>query len=251
MEFKSFITNLVFPPKCANCGKLLEIDITKGITEPLCVSCNRHFENEKLRECSECGLLLSFCRCMPSLMKKAQCEGLIKLISYNPTGHSAPVNNVVYSVKHRKNSALINYLTFQLRASIITEMRVRGLSPEDCIITYMPRSLENLAEYGFDQGYSLARALSSDMGIPLVRCFNRRALGREQKGLGEYERRLNMNSAYVQRSVQSEVKGKTVLIVDDIVTTGSSMSSCVRMLHSMGADCVIGVCIGRTEKNKK
>ena len=60
-----------------------------------------------------------------------------------------------------------------------------------------------------------------------------------------------MNSAYVQRSAGEAVKGKTVILVDDIVTTGASMSSCTKLLHLMGADAVIGMCIGYTEKKKK
>jgi ComF family protein len=251
MGFAELILNLVFPPKCANCGKLLDVDVTKRVSEPLCEQCNRHFENEKSRECPDCGLMLRFCRCMPGTMKKAQCEGLIKLISYSPTGHSASVNNVIYSVKHRKNRALLDYLTFQLRSSVITEMRVRELLPKDCLVTYMPRSLENKAEDGFDQGLAMARALSREMGIPLLHAFRRRASARVQKNLKGYERRLNMMSAYAPRRVGDAVRGKTVFLVDDIVTTGSSMSACVKMLHSMGADCVIGVCIGYTEKLKK
>ncbi len=251
MKALNLIENLIFPPKCANCGRLLDVELTKRVREPLCPSCNRCFENEKSRECEICGLSLRFCRCMPHTMKRAGCDGLIKLISYSPTGHSSQINNIIYSVKHQRNGALLDFLSFQLRSSLITEMRVRGLSPEDCVITYLPRSYKNKAADGFDQGLSLARVISKDMGIPLVHCFRRRFYVREQKNLGRVERRLNMNSAYVQRSVGEAVKGKTVILVDDIVTTGASMSSCTKLLHFMGADAVIGMCIGYTEKKKK
>ena len=122
--------------------------------------------------------------------------------------------------------------------------------PSDCVITYLPRSHKNKANSGFDQGYELAKALSRQTGIELVRCFDRKMGSVEQKNLNTYERRLNMKSAYKTRDVEDKIKDKTVILVDDIVTTGSSMASCTRLLFSMGAFSVIGICIGLTEKKK-
>ena len=115
----------------------------------------------------------------------------------------------------------------------------------------MPRSHKNKSKDGFDQGFELAKSLSRITGIELVRCFDRRIGVEEQKNLNQYERRLNMKSAYKPRSVEDKIKDKTVILVDDIVTTGASMASGSRLLFSMGAFAVIGVCIGTTEKEKK
>ena len=138
-----------------------------------------------------------------------------------------------------------------MRKPLIAEMRATGLMPKDCLITFLPRSHKNKANDGFDQGFELAKALSKCTGIELVRCFDRRVGVEEQKNLNMYERRLNMKSAYKPRNVGDKIMDKTVILVDDIVTTGASMASGARLLFSMGAFSVIGVCIGTTEKVKK
>jgi ComF family protein len=140
----------------------------------------------------------------------------------------------------------------QMRKPLIAEMRATGLMPKDCLITFLPRSHKNKAKDGFDQSFRLAKALSLATGIKFVNCFDRKIKTDEQKNLNLYERQLNMNSAYKPRNVENEVEGKTVILVDDIVTTGSSMAACARIAYSMGAYAVMGICLGYTEKiNKK
>ena len=60
-----------------------------------------------------------------------------------------------------------------------------------------------------------------------------------------------MSSAYELLDVDDKIKDKTVILVDDIVTTGSSMAACARLLYSGGAYSVFGVGIGITEKKQK
>ena len=250
MNVKYLLKNLLFPPKCSNCDELLDVELDKRATDTLCPSCRIHYENEKKRECAFCGLEMRFCRCMPQNLQKAQCSALLKLISYRPHDDSFPIRSFVYSVKRNDNEIYFDFVAEQLRELLITEMRASSLLPDDCVITFLPRAFKNKVEHGFDQGYSLARSLSYITGIKLVDCFDRNIFVKEQKNLNQYERRLNMRSAYTPKSVEDKIKDKTVIIVDDIVTTGSSMATGARMVYSLGAYDVIGVCIGLTEKEK-
>lgn len=250
MGFIDLATNLIFPPKCANCKELISSDITKKQIDPLCPTCRMNFENEKQRECNRCGLMMKFCRCMPKNMSRAQCSSLLKLVSYRPQGNDMAIRNFIYSVKHSNNKVTFDFIAEQMRELLISEMRGASLLPSDCVITFLPRSHQNKANDGFDQGYELAKSLARVMGIPMVKCFNRKLIAQEQKNLNQYERRLNMKSAYTPCEVEDEIKDKTIILVDDIVTTGASMASGARLLFAMGAFSVIGVCIGTTEKTK-
>ena len=245
------IQNLLFPPKCANCGELLDIELNKRVTSPLCPACRKHFEEEKSRECSICGLAMKFCSCMPKQMQKAQCTTLLKLIPYRANDESLTIRNFVYSVKHVNNRITFDFIAEQMREQLIAEMRSKSLMPQDCVITFLPRSKKNKLNDGFDQSYELARALSRITGIELVNCFERELFAKEQKNLNRFERRLNMSSAYKARNVRDKVRDKTLILVDDIVTTGSSMASCARIGSELGAYEVMGVCLGLTEKNNK
>lgn len=243
-------SNLLFPPHCANCGELLDVSLLEKVREPLCPVCRIHYENEKARECTRCGLSMKFCACMPKNMERAQCTALLKLISYRAYDGEMPIKNFIYSIKHSNYRATFDFLAHQMREILISEMRAKDLMPSDCVITFLPRSSKNKAEDGFDQGLALARALSRATGIELVDCFRRNLFSNEQKKLNQYERRLNMSSAYTPRDVDERITDKTVILVDDIVTTGASMASCARLAYSMGAYAVMGVCVGYTEKEK-
>jgi competence protein ComFC len=118
------------------------------------------------------------------------------------------------------------------------------------VITHLPRSHKNKAKDVFDQSYMLAKSLSKVTGIEFLPCFKRRLVAKEQKSLNSFERRLNMRSAYTLRDIDEEIKDKTVILVDDIVTTGSSMASCARLLYSKGAFAVMGISVGLTRKEK-
>ena len=252
MKANNVIINLLFPPKCANCNELLDIKLTEKHIDPLCPTCRLHYETEKQRECNVCGLSMKFCRCMPQNMQKAQCTALLKLISYRTNDENMPIRDFVYSIKHRDNRVSFDFIAEQMRQLLIAEMRAANLLPNDCIITFLPRSHKNRANDGFDQSLRLAKALSRVTGIEFVNCFSRRIKTNEQKNLNVYERRLNMRSAYKPRDVEDRIKNKTVILVDDIVTTGASMASCARIVYSMGAYAVMGICLGYTEKiNKK
>ena len=250
MKAITVIENLIFPPRCANCGELLDISLSEKRIDPLCPTCRLHYENEKDVECDRCGLTMKFCRCMPKMMQSAQCTALWKLISYRSQDNSYPIRQFVYSIKHTKEGRSFDFIAEQFKELLIPEMRASELLPSDCVITYLPRSHKNKAKDGFDQSYMLAKALSKITGIEFLPCFNRRFITKEQKGLNRFERRLNMRSAYALRDIEEEIKDKTVILVDDIVTTGSSMASCARLLYSRGAFAVMGVCVGLTRKEK-
>ena len=251
MKINNVILNLLFPPKCANCNELIDISLTEKHIDPFCPTCRLHFENEKQRECKICGLAMEFCRCMPKNMQKAQCVSLLKLISYRTNDDNLPIRNFVYSIKHSDYKVSFDFVAEQMRKPLIAEMRALNLMPSDCVITFLPRSHKNKAKDGFDQSLCLAKSLSKVTGIEFVNCFNRRIRSDEQKKLNVYERRLNMNSAYKPRNIGDKLKNKTVILVDDIVTTGSSMASCARIAYSIGAYAVMGVALGYTEKINK
>ncbi len=251
MGFVQLVENLIFPPKCANCGELLGIELTKKQIDALCKDCRAQLEAEKAIECQRCGLQMQFCRCMPRKMEKAQCAALLKLVLYRPSDDKMKIKPFIYSIKHSRNRASFRFVAEQMRGLLIPEMRAYSLAPADCVITYMPRSHKNKAQDGFDQGLEMAKELSLITGIALVRCFKRKIFSKQQRDLNRFERQLNMSSAYSSLDIEDAVKDKTVILVDDIVTTGSSMAACARLLYSVGAYSVLGVSIGITEKKQK
>lgn len=247
----TLLGNLIFPPKCASCGGLIEFRIARRSPSALCIACRRQLEKEKARECPRCKRAMSKCRCMPPPLDRAQCLSLLKLVAYEPHTGNEAVNKYLFTVKRYACKLDIIFSAEQLRARLIEEMRENYLLPDDCLITYMPRSEKNISVYGYDQGKALATELSKITGIELVECFARKPANSDQKRLGEFERRMNMNSSYLPLDVKDKVSNKTVVIVDDIVTSGSTMASCVRMLSALDAYASVGLCLAKTVTGKK
>lgn len=113
-------------------------------------------------------------------------------------------------------------------------IRDQDLPKMDCV-TWAPLSRKRLRERGFDQAELLARWTASELGVPLVSTLKKARHTAAQSGLkDEAARRANALGAYQVRS-DTGLKGKTILLVDDVVTSGATLSECARLLRQEGA----------------
>ena len=99
-----------------------------------------------------------------------------------------------------------------------------GSCHEDAVIAWIPRRGSSVFKYGFDHMSRVARALSKKTGVPWQRLIKRSFAGAEQKSLTGKQRRINADrSLHMMKG--ADVSGKTVLLIDDIVTSGASLSA--------------------------
>lgn len=108
----------------------------------------------------------------------------------------------------------------------------------------VPLSPTRLRERGYNQAYFLGRPLAYAIQKPLqsdMLIKNRET--RTQVGLSALERRLNVDGAFSSRS--NLVRYKTILVIDDVTTTGSTISACAKALLEAGASAVYGLTLAR------
>ena len=121
------------------------------------------------------------------------------------------------------------------------------------LITWVPVSARRLRQRGYDQVELLARAVSAELGIPAIRTLEKFRDNRPNSGLADpAQRRANVLGVY--RPVQPErFRGKRVLLLDDIVTTGATASECARILLTAGAGEILfgAVAASGTTSSKK
>lgn len=114
-------------------------------------------------------------------------------------------------------------------------------------ITWVPLSSRRKHSRGYDQAQLLALELSRRTGIPCVRLLRKIRNNPAQSGTGgRAERKANVAGLY--RAVSpDQIAGKRILLVDDIVTTGATLSECASMLRKTGAAdvCAVTVACGR------
>lgn len=101
-------------------------------------------------------------------------------------------------------------------------------------ITSVPISSERRKIRGYNQSELLARSVSQCLSVPYDDCLVKIKNNREQHKLSEKERFKNVLGVYQVENAE-KISGKSVLLVDDIVTTGATLSACAAMLYQNGA----------------
>ena len=115
------------------------------------------------------------------------------------------------------------------------------------IITWVPLSRKRLRKRGYDQARLLAEELSRISGVGCCRLLQKTRNNPAQSGTGGAEkRRANVSGVYTALKPE-KIKGKSILLVDDIVTTGATLSECARVLISAGAREVKAVTVARKQ----
>ena len=112
-------------------------------------------------------------------------------------------------------------------------------------ITWVPLSRRRLRRRGYDQARLLAEDLAGRTGLPCAPLLQKRRHNRAQSVTGSAEkRRKNVKGVYAAPDADA-VRGKRVLLVDDIVTTGATLSECASVLRKAGAKEVCAVTVAR------
>ena len=122
-----------------------------------------------------------------------------------------------------------------------------GCLPRPDVIIAVPQHPEHLRRRGYNQAHELAKALHGLSGVPLgTRMLARPVPGKEQEQLNAMARRSNVRHSF---AAEPAVNGLRVWLVDDVLTTGSTMAAAARALLAGGAARVDAVFAARTPLN--
>jgi ComF family protein len=123
-------------------------------------------------------------------------------------------------------------------------IRDAGLGESDIVVP-LPLHVSRKRERGFNQCELIAQGVSAVTGCPLRTGLLRRTrFTPSQTPLGHGERRKNVRDAFGLRpQAARDVAGRSILLVDDVVTTGATMRSCAGALHRAGVRAVIACAV--------
>jgi len=216
MGFLSSVLDLLFPPKCVFCRKVL----SKG-EHGLCASCNESlpFTDDFGKQDGE---FYDFC-IAPLYYKDFVRKSILR---YKFSGASA------YAETYGR-----------LLAKCIRECPDAKYD----IITWVPLSTKRERSRGYDQAMLLALATALELDDVAVETLKKHKDVQAQSELGgKDERSANISGAYEVTDTEL-IAGKRVLIIDDVVTTGSTLNECAKKLLSAGASSVICAALARGE----
>lgn len=191
--------------------------------DPRCLKCGKEIDSDEEELCSDCRRL-----------PRSYVQGY-PVFNYLP-----PVSDSVLRIKYSGREEYIPFYAEEIAARFGDTFR--DLSADAFVP--VPVSRKRLRKRGFNQARKLSDALSAITGIPTADILVREVDTLPQKELDDRERYENLKNAF---RVSAEAVPETIIIVDDIYTTGSTIEACTGELLRAGAKKVYytSICIGK------
>lgn len=218
MRLFRWLLDLLYPPKCVFCGKLLKENETE-----LCAHCRT-----SLPEVSgpvKRGEFFSSCCC-------------------------------VYYYEDAVRESILRYKFRSMRQyagayARLLAMRLLRQGGEYDLITWVPVSAKRRRKRGYDQVELLARQTAAEFGIPCGQTLRKLRDTPAQSGLPDAAaRRANVSGVYAPVAPE-RFAGKRILLIDDVMTTGATLSECSKTLRLAGAAEISCAALAVTRKNQK
>lgn len=209
------LLDLLFPPRCVFCGKILAAG-----ERDICTGCQGTLPWLTEGAAEQSGEFFSLCA---------------SPLRYQETVRSSLHR---YKFKGRRGYA-------KAYGRLVAQCVRDHLAGRYDLITWVPLSGRRLKERGYDQAMLLAMAAALELDGVAVETLRKSRNTDAQSGLtGDEARRANVLGAY--EAVDPElIRDKRVLLIDDIITTGSTISECARTLRTVGAADVVCAALAR------
>lgn len=202
---KKLIQNLIYPRRCVFCGEFLD----KKSNEDVCAACVDKLPWTK-NKCKSKGEFFSEC--------------------LSPLYYEGSAGEALRRFKFMGKSSYAR-LMGRLIADCVRENGKGGYE----VIAWVPISVRRMRKRGYCQAKLLAREAAKALDIPCVRLLRKRRHTPPQSTVsGLAARKANVSGAFCAVG-KSGIAGRSVLLIDDVITTGATLSECTRILLMAGA----------------
>ena len=226
-----------FPRTCFGCGR----DLPWQSEAPLCAECEAGLQPPGPLVCKRCGAVLKsgggHCyRCRGSKAQKYKCRVIRSACQFN-----AASRELVHALKYAQADYLASYMGNWMARSYV---RYPELAEAEVVVP-VPLFPKKNRRRGYNQSALLAQVFAPAVGLAYTAAVLVRVRDTvSQTKLGRQARLENMTGAF--RCINpSLVKGKTVLLIDDVATTGATLEGCAVSLKEAGAKKVLAYTFAR------
>lgn len=198
------LSDLLFARKC----KICTADITSGA---VCCNCRKILKDAvRIKE--------------RRIVAGGRTFSAYSLFDYN----DKTVQKLLFALKRASNKELFEFCA-ELYCDIMHEEK-------ECSLVYVPRSRVNKRKYGYDHMQKVVKILSKEKALDYLPLLKRRAFTKEQKKLDSAERKENVADAF---KIKKNDIPMNIVLVDDVITTGSTAVSCVSTILKQNKDACV------------
>lgn len=217
MKLVTWFLDLLYPPKCVFCRRLLH--------------------EEETEVCGHCRMQLQ--EIEHSLQRGQFFERCHSVYYYE--------DSVAEALRRFKFYGRREYASCFAR---LMAMRILREGVEFDLITWAPVSKKRLRKRGYDQSLLLAQEMAKELGVPCVRTLHKHKHRPPQSSQSNFAaRQANALNAYEAVEPQN-FYGKRVLVIDDVITSGATLSECCRILKTAGAGSLVCATFAATPKSR-
>jgi len=228
----------IFPFKCVNCHKI--IPAREGC---ICKKCLNLISIKKGFECIGCGLVSSLGKTCNKCASEYFIDHLFITALYRE-----PLVSLLKTFKYRFVELAGIPLAYLMRKHLVW-LNDRGFNiiAENAVICPVPLHYKRLNWRGFNQSEIIAKSLADWLRCDMRTDLLTRSPSRPQADLKDRtERTINLRHIFkISETAGKEVLNKTIILIDDVCTTGTTMNECAKILKENGARKVIGYVIAR------
>ncbi len=225
MNWTDWLLHIFFPKRCAYCGRVIEVNDTA------CERCLPQLPRMEEPVCYRCGRTRKLCTC------KAHRRAFDRAVC--AMRYEAEVRQAVLALKDNAYADAVAAMAQEMVAVLRTRIDAAALD----VVTAVPMYKTERRRRGYNQSEMLAKAVAKELGVAyeplLVKVFPTAS----QKSLPMIERSGNLLGAF---DAVRRVDEQRILLVDDLITTGSTMHEAAKMLKLYGAASVTALSFAGT-----
>ena len=203
---------LLFPDRCRLCGKVVKYGVK------VCPSCRKEAKVICGERCLSCGNSKKDCKCKK---KSTFYNGIAATFRYEGV-----VRTGIGLWKFKGSERHVHFFAEMVVAAIKESFGDMNFD----VITFVPQTQQESEDRTYNQGEQLATAVGEKMNIPVMPLLIKLYETKRQHDLYNYEKSGNVFGIF-ECCNKSMIKGKNILLIDDIKTSGHTINECAKMLH--------------------
>jgi ComF family protein len=230
-----FILDVIFPKKCIGCGVegylLCEecFSTIKYCKQKVCIRCGKETADGML--CKQCSRLLGI-------------KNIIAAGDYNDKLWKDSIKYLKYHFLKDLACDLAELIKIYIEKETFSDSEIKKtLLSEKTFLAATPLHKKREKWRGFNQSEEIAKKLSFEYRLPLLPGLVKTANKKPQAKLSGQERKENLKNCFIWKG--KDLSGCNIILIDDVVTTGTTMAECASVLKAAGAKNIFGLAAAR------